>query len=234
MYLRGHSNVAVTLLSQLKREVWLNSNNAFLHTSKWSNWRVSHLQGFLKRPGFTSNTIHGQTGLGRPLLYCKMWLPPTEKRDVHRLFLWDGMEEAEEEPCRRKHNLIICLCPEGKSSPGQLQSPSFALHQTKLCDPGESKHVVLTPADLCGTPQIIHKQRRNHTSLRGRLWVTVSEEILTDAFYLFYSNSGLFQLLRYTKWGILLHNKIISSDIKITIKIEIKNFMLEWLQCIHM
>lgn len=156
------------------------------------------------------------------------------RKGTYRLFLWDGMEEAEEEPCRRKHNLIICLCPEGKSSPGQLQSPSFALHQTKLCDPGESKHVVLTPADLCGTPQIIHKQRRNHTSLRGRLWVTVSEEILTDAFYLFYSNSGLFQLLRCTKWGIFLHNKIISSDIKITIKIEIKNFKLEWLQCIHM
>lgn len=218
MYLRGHSNVAVTPLSQLEREVWLNSNNAFLHTSKWSNWHVSHLQGFLKRPGFTSNTIHGQTGLGRPLLYCKMWLPPTEKRDVQAFLVgWDGggrrgaMQEK-----------AICLCPEGKSSPGQLQSPSFALHQTQLCDPGEFKHVVLTPADLCGTPQIIHKHRRNHTSLRGTLWATVSEEILTDVFYLFYSNSGLFQLLRCTKWGILLHNKIISSDIKITIKIKIK------------
>lgn len=151
MYLRGHSNVAATSLLQLKREVWLNSNNAFLHTSKWSKWRVSHLQGFLKRPIFTGNTIHGQTGLGRPLLDCKMWLPPIEKRHIEAFLVgWDG--GGEEEPCRRNHDLIVCLCPKGKSSPGQLQTPPFALHQTQLCDPGES-HLVLTPADLCRTPE---------------------------------------------------------------------------------
>lgn len=110
------------------------------------------------------------------------------RKGMYRLFLWGEMEEAEEEPCKRKHNLMTCLCPEGKSSPGQLQSSSFALHQTQLCDPGESKHVVLTPADICGTSQIIHKHRRNHTSLQGRLWVTVNEEILTDVFYLFYTD----------------------------------------------
>lgn len=180
MYLRGHSNVAATSLLQLKREVWLNSNNAFLHTSKWSKWRVSHLQGFLKRPIFTGNTIHGQTGLGRPLLDCKMWLPPIEKRHIEAFLVgWDG--GGEEEPCRRNHDLIVCLCPEGKNSPGQLQPPPFALHQTQLCDPGES-HLVLTPADLCRTPKINHKHRRSHISLQGRLWVTVNEEILIDVF----------------------------------------------------
>lgn len=165
MYLRGPSSIAVTSLSQLKREVWLNSNNAFLHTSKWSKWHVSHLQGFLKRPSSTSNTIHGQTGLERLCLYCKMWLPPTEKRDVQAFcgMRWRRQKRNMQEKAWSHHLLV----PKGKEL-GQLRSPSFALHQTQPCHPGESKHVVLTPSDLCGTSKIIHKHRRNHTTLQGR------------------------------------------------------------------
>lgn len=187
MYLRGHSNVAVTSLWQLKKEVWLNSNNAFLHTSKWSKWCVSHLQGCLKRPSFTNNTICGHTGLGRALLYYKMWLPPIEKRDVEAFLVrWDGggRRGAMQEKAWSHHLLV----PREGAPQDSCSHHLLWLYQTQLCDPGESKHVILTPADLCGASKIIHKHRRNHTSLHGRLWVTVSEEILTDISYLFYSD----------------------------------------------
>lgn len=124
MYLRGHSNVAVTSLLQLKKEVWLNSNNAFLHTSKWSKWHVSPPRGFLKGSSFTSNKIRGQTRLGRSLLYCKMWLPPAEKRDVQAFLVgWDGggRRGAMQEKAWSCHLLV----PRGKEVPGTAAATIF-------------------------------------------------------------------------------------------------------------
>lgn len=39
----------------------------------------------------------------------------------------------------KSHNISICLCPEGKNFPGQLQTPFFPLGQTQLCTPGEAE-----------------------------------------------------------------------------------------------
>lgn len=147
VYLRGHYNVAVTFLLQVKREVWLNSNNAFLHTSKW-NKCVSHQQGLLKRLNFTSKIIHCLTGLGGLISYCKMFL--LLRKGTCRLSLCGEMEEAEAEPCRRsQHDLIIFLHPEGKRSPRWLLAPPFALYQTQLCAPGEAENLKACNSNSC-------------------------------------------------------------------------------------
>lgn len=69
------------------------------------------------------------------------------RRGTCRLSLWDEMEEAEGE--QSQHSLIICLCPEGKSSPGQLWAPPFALHQTQLCAPGEAEDLKARGPNSC-------------------------------------------------------------------------------------
>lgn len=156
VYLRGHYNVAVMSLLQLKREVWLNSNNAFLHTSKRNKKCVSYLQGLVRRPDFPSKTIHDQTGLGGPLSYCKTWPSPTEKRDSQAFLVgWDGggRRGAMQERSAQSHHLLV---PRGKELPRTAASTTFLHYIRHNSVPQEklrtSKHVALTPADLCGAP----------------------------------------------------------------------------------
>lgn len=112
---------------------------------------------------------------------------PTAKCDflllregTRRLSLWDAMEEEEGECRRSRRNLIICLCPGGQSSPGQLPAPAFALHTRHNSVPQEKlrilKRVALTPADLRGAPHVIPRRWRSCTSLTGRAGVSIHEE----------------------------------------------------------
>lgn len=132
------------------------------------------------------------------------------------LSLRGGMEEEEGAPCRRSwHNLTICLGPGGRSSPGQLQAPACALHIRHNSVPQEKlrvlKHVALTPADLRGAPQVIHRDWRNCTSLRGRAGVSIHEEARPDGSCLVYLDPNLWP--SFNSYGI--QNGVSFSIIKL-------------------
>lgn len=118
-----------------------------------------------------------------------LWDPsPTAKCDfllrkgTCRLSLWDELEEAEGEPCRRRqHPLTICLRPEEKSSSGQLH-----VHQTQLCAPGEAEDLEACGPNSCWSlwGSLSNPQAQEEPYLPA----SVGEESLTDVSYLFCSD----------------------------------------------